>query len=240
MGNSGWGDDPRGRSRPPYRVERSNPSPRSGLRGWDDDERGGYGSRSGSSGQHRRGPGRDEYSGRDRYVPGGRPPARGDAWEPPSRSGARQPGRGGPGGSNGRGRVPARGGLWDDDAPRQRRPGDPRGRGTGGQHGLRDPRMMRRGLVPDEDEEEEESSLTAGKALLIVVLMFVLGAGGAYGYFKFSTPKVSSDSPTPASTTTPSASPTASPHASPTATPRALAPDAPSRYAVYILPAPML
>ena len=109
----------------------------------------------------------------------------------------------------------------------------------GGRPDPRDPRMMRRGLVPDDDEEEEEkSSLTAGKAILIVVLMFVLGAGGAYGYFKLSTPKVSSDGPAPAGSATPAS--TTTPGASPTATPHTLAPGAPSRYAVYVLPAPML
>jgi hypothetical protein len=108
----------------------------------------------------------------------------------------------------------------------------------GGRPDPRDPRMMRRGLIPDEDEEDEESSLTAGKAILIVVLMFVLGAGGAYGYFKLSTPKVNIDSPAPASSATPAS--TTTPSASPTATPHALAPGAPSRYAVYVLPAPTL
>jgi hypothetical protein len=91
---------------------------------------------------------------------------------------------------------------------------------------MRDPRALRRGLVNENAELPEESSgFTAGKAVLVIFLMFVLGAGAGYGYFRFSQPTVHGDAPA-SSTTTPTLTPSASPKASPnaTASPHALAP----------------
>jgi hypothetical protein len=127
----------------------------------------------------------------------------------------------GPGASSARGRAPARGGLWDDE-PRPRRPGagDPRGGPNGARYGARDPRVLRRGLVPEDDgADETNNTFTAGKGLLVVVLVFLLSAGAAFGYYKLSKPTVPASvitSPTVPATTAPSASPSASPNASPT------------------------
>ena len=129
-----------------------------------------------------------------------------------------------PGASGARGRAPARGGIWDDE-PRQRRPGagdprgDPRGGPNGARYGARDPRALRRGLVPEDDGLPDETSdtFTAGKGLLVVVLVFLLSVGAAFGYFKISSPKVPASlitSPTVPATAAPSSS--ASPNASPT------------------------
>ena len=125
----------------------------------------------------------------------------------------------GPGASSARGRAPARGGLWDDE-PRPRRPGagDPRGGPNGARYGARDPRALRRGLVPEDDGADETSdTFTAGKGLLVVVLVFLLSVGAAFGYYKLSKPTVPASiitSPTVPATAAPSASasPTNSPH----------------------------
>ncbi len=96
--------------------------------------------------------------------------------------------------------------------------GDPRGMPRGGRMPGRDPRDPRaRGY--EEEGEEEQSGLGAGKSMGIIALCFVLGAGLAFGFFKISAPKVSTDPGTP-STTAPAASPTASP--AKTTTPHAL------------------
>jgi hypothetical protein len=134
-----------------------------------------------------------------------------------------------PAASSGRNRAPGSGGLWDDDArPRRRRPdaSDPRAAGLGARTAIRDPRALRRGLVNENAElPDENSGFTAGKAVLVIFLMFVIGVGAGYGYFRFSQPTVHGDTPA-SSTTTPTFTPSASPSASPkaTASPHALAP----------------
>lgn len=182
---------------------------------------------------------RDDSDGRssragDRAMRGPRPP-REDTWEPGrSRSGA-----GGPGNSGARHRAPARGGVWGDEgqSPRGgRRPGpggsDPRAGKIGARTGMRDPRALRRGLVPEDDEPEaKKGGFGAGQAFLVIVLMLILGAGGAFGYWKLSTPKVPADKIAPTDSggnqnASPAASPSASPASSPSATtaPKAQAP----------------
>ncbi len=168
----------------------------------------------------------DGGRGGDRSMRGPRPP-REDAWEPSrSRSGA---GGSGAGGSGGRYRAqPQGGGLWgdEDESPRGRRPGpggsDPRARMNGSRAAMRDPRAMRRGLVPDDYEAETKKtgSFGAGKAFLIILVMFALGAGGALGYWKLSTPKIPANliAPSDSGGTQKGASPSASPTGSPSAT----------------------
>lgn len=110
--------------------------------------------------------------------------------------------------------------------PRRRRPdgGDPRGRPAGARADARDPRNLRRGLVNLEDtpDEETKSSLGFGKSALIVLIMLVVGIGGAYGYYTFTTPAVhntgapaNSTSSTPSVVTTVTASPSASASSTP-------------------------
>lgn len=65
---------------------------------------------------------------------------------------------------------------------------------------------------------EKKSGSGFGVAVLVMLLMFVVGTGAAFGYWKYTTPKVPSDTSTPSATTTPNASPSASPKASPSAT----------------------
>jgi hypothetical protein len=133
-----------------------------------------------------------------------------------------------PAGTSGRNRAAGRGGLWGDEdgAPRRRRPdgSDPRARGAGARYAGRDVGALRRGLVRDEDEQPETSSFGAGKALMIIVLMFVVGAGAAYGYFRASTPTVHGDVPTSTTTPASTASPSGTASPSVTASPRTLAP----------------
>jgi hypothetical protein len=58
------------------------------------------------------------------------------------------------------------------------------------------------------DSMEPKSSFGVGKALLIILLMFLIGAGAAYGYYRASTPAVRGPSTSaPGAGTTPSASP---------------------------------
>jgi hypothetical protein len=66
--------------------------------------------------------------------------------------------------------------------------------------GARDPRAARRG---DAATEEDTSSAGAafGKALLAIIMGLVIGAGAAYGYYMYSTPKI------PASVIQPSTTP---------------------------------
>jgi hypothetical protein len=94
---------------------------------------------------------------------------------------------------------------------------------------MNDPRALRRGLISDEEPEEESSDFSFGKAVLIWLLLFLVGAGGAYGYYKVSTPTVHGTPPTTISTPSSTASPsgTASPSASPSASPHARAPSTP-------------
>jgi hypothetical protein len=95
-----------------------------------------------------------------------------------------------------------------------------------GQYGARDPRALRRGLAVEPESEEEESSFTAAKGFMIVLVMFVVGAGAAFGYFKLSTPKAPAGVAAPVPTAAPSVSPSVSPNATPkaTSTPHALVP----------------
>jgi hypothetical protein len=85
----------------------------------------------------------------------------------------------------------------------------------------RDPRARRY----MDDDEEEESKGSVGKSLGIIVLMFALGGGAAFGYFKISTPKAGTNTTSPPASTTPAASPkpggTPTPKPSGTATPAA-------------------
>ncbi|MGH2516981.1 MAG: hypothetical protein ACRDHP_15115 [Ktedonobacterales bacterium] len=58
----------------------------------------------------------------------------------------------------------------------------------------------------------KKSRFGFGKALLIIVLMFLIGAGAAYGYFRVSTPTVHGPATSAPSTTPASGTPSASPH----------------------------
>ena len=142
--------------------------------------------------------GGDPYARGDRMPRDQRSPAR-DDWETSARPRGAPRGQG-PADSGARGRrpgaavAPARGGLWGDDAQvmatgARRRPD------------LRDPRAARRG-APQQEEEEETSSPGAaiGKALMAIVLALALGAGAAYGYYMFSTPKIPANVGQPSST----------------------------------------
>ncbi len=101
-----------------------------------------------------------------------------------------------------------RGSLWGDDPAAMAARGRP------------DPRARRGAAV----EDEEETSGGAGKAIGAIVLALLLGAGAAYGYYTFSTPKLTV-SATPGAT--PAASPSAKPGATPTGTPKSGAVTAP-------------
>ena len=74
------------------------------------------------------------------------------------------------------------------------------------------------------EEDDEPQGIGFGRGFLIVLLMFVLGAGGAFGYFRMSTPHAPASSVpsvptvTPAGTGTPTG--TGTPAASPTGTPK--------------------
>lgn len=91
----------------------------------------------------------------------------------------------------------------------------------------RDPRSLRRGLVDTSAAPavaEKKGGITFGKAILLILLMFVVGAGAAFGYWKFTTPPLPSDTTTPSATPattgtpsgnkgTPGATPSATQHA---------------------------
>lgn len=218
-------DTPRGsggRPRPPVRDDDRGPGASSGSRWRGPSADDGYDrpSRSRSS--------RDGYDGRgdrpDRSMRGPRPATRDDDWDARPRRGA-GPGAG-PGGSNPRNRPPARP-TWDDDQPpRRRRPDLDEAHGRGRVGDARDPRALRRGLVPDDVEDgddDEDSGSPFGKAILIIFVAFLLGIGGAYGYFRVSTPaqpQVGAATPaaSPTTTPTPKATPIATPSAAPTGT----------------------
>ncbi|MFI5272461.1 MAG: hypothetical protein ACHQ4H_05440 [Ktedonobacterales bacterium] len=241
----GW-DDPGGtrgsggnfdRSRGPDRDRAGGPPSRGGS---GDDGRGGSSGRrydrggsersgggSERSGSRGRPPGRDEYDmarPNDRSMRGPRPPSREDAWDPSARSRMRPAGP--PGVSSSRNRPPGAGraGLWEDDS-RGRRPvpGAVDGRRPGRGPDPRDPRGARRPMggpmARDEDEDDDEgASLSFGKAVLIILGMLVLGVVVGFGYFRFSAPKVptnsnNNNSATPAATTPASPTASASPHA---------------------------
>lgn len=102
---------------------------------------------------------------------------------------------------------------------------DPRGRTmAGGRIDPRDPRSLRRGLLDTSASaavEEKKGGIGFGAAFLIILLMFVLGVGAAYGYWKYSTPKLPVNNGAPAATPATTGSPSASP--SPSATKHAFA-----------------
>jgi hypothetical protein len=259
MGYSGW-DDSGGRGRAPRDERPGNRSydraPRGGsngrgyeradrasTRGWDDDR--GPGASSGSrwrgpSGDNgydrpRQRPPRDGYDGRgergydrpERSMRGARAPVRDDERDARPRRAA-GPGAG-PGGSNPRNRPAARPAWDDDESPRRRSArDDARGRGA-------DPRALRRGLVldnvDDDEDDDEEGGSPFGKAILIIFVAFLLGIGGAYGYFRVSpvpTPQAGTATPvsSPATSPTPKTTPGTTPTVSPTgtATPTTLTP----------------
>jgi hypothetical protein len=129
--------------------------------------------------RERRGPA-DQYARGDRSGRGPRPPTR-DEWETSARlrGGPRSPADAGARNRRAGAAVAGgRGGLWDDEP-------------LGGRRGMmdaRDPRA-RRGQV-EEDDEETSRGAAFGKALLAIVLALVIGAGAAYGYYLYSTPKI--------------------------------------------------
>lgn len=82
------------------------------------------------------------------------------------------------------------GGLWGD--------------GVGGANArsmmnARDPRA-RRGFAQAEEEEESSGAAAFGKALVAIILALVIGAGAAYGYYIYSTPKLPANVGQPSST----------------------------------------
>lgn len=56
--------------------------------------------------------------------------------------------------------------------------------------------------MPVEEDEETSGAAAFGKALMAIVMALLIGAGAAYGYYIYSTPKI------PANISQPSASPT--------------------------------
>lgn len=107
----------------------------------------------------------------------------------------------------------------------RRRPdgSDPRGRSmAGGRVDPRDPRSLRRGLVDTSATpavEDKKGGLTFGKAILLILLMFVVGAGAAFGYWKFTTPPLPSNASTPSATPATTGTPGGTPATTPNATP---------------------
>jgi hypothetical protein len=75
---------------------------------------------------------------------------------------------------------------------------------------LRDPRAARLGAV-EEEEETASGAAAFGKALMAILLALVIGAGGSYGYYIFSTPKAPANVSPPTATPTSTKSPTKSP-----------------------------
>lgn len=76
----------------------------------------------------------------------------------------------------------------------------------------RDPRA-RRGM-PQPEEEETSGAAAFGKGLMAIFMALLIGAGAAYGYYIYSTPKLPAGISQP-----PAASPTTAPTVSPTAAP---------------------
>lgn len=196
-GDDAWGSDG---GRPNGSTGRGRP-PAAGY----DDDRNGSRSRTPRDRRDESYDGRGGGSGRENRIGEGprgpRPPARGDEWETRDR-------RPGPGA------AVARGGLWgDEDAPRRRRPdgSDPRAR-AGGRPDPRDPRSFRQGLIDTSAQPvpaAKKSRFGFGKAILIILLMFLIGAGAAYGYYRASTPTVHVPATSTPGATPPSSSPAA-------------------------------
>ncbi len=183
-------------------VDRSGRNRPAGREDYADyDSRSGRGSRD-YRGGGARDPRRPGYDARDertdeRGMKGQRPPTRAaaDAWSPPRGS---YPGRNRPPD----GRLP--GGESNVGArPNRPRPGYPAaaemsGYGMGGRQSLEELRA-RRLRHQEEEPEEEKGGFNAGAAFLVILLMLLLGSGGAYAYFKVTTPTVHSDSGIPSS-----------------------------------------
>lgn len=213
MSSGGW-ERPRGS----YRDDEGRGSSRGGRRYSEEDTWGTDGGRSDGSMVRGRTPRDDRMSDRSMRSP--RPPARGDDWSARERDRRAAPGMM-------RGEATPRRGLWGDEEtpPRRRMNGnDPQSR-AGGWRDPRDPRALRKGLIDTGAQSaatSKKSGLGVGQAMLIILVMFLIGAGAAYGYFRVSAPTVhipsqSTPATTPA-TTTPSASPSASPHSNVPAT----------------------
>lgn len=208
-GRSNDYDDPRSSSGSRYDRNGYDRRPRSDQSGsgrrprsdWDDD---------GGSRRDRRGP--DPYARGGSSGRGPRSPR--DEWETSSRSrgGPRSPSPADSGARHRRGGAavasPRGGGIWGDqpmNGPGVRR----------GAIDQRDPRA-RRGM-PQPEEEETSGAAAFGKGLMAIVMALLIGAGAAYGYYVFSTPKLPAglaqppSAPTSAPTTAPNASPTAKP-----------------------------
>lgn len=158
-------------------MDQPSPSGRRPREGWDDDP---------SARRDRRGG--EQYARGDRSGRNPRPPVR-DDWEASARPrGARNQS---PADSGARGRrpgaaVPARGGLWGDESVKIG--ANPRGRPD-----LRDPR---RGAA--EEDEDTSPAAAFGKAVMAIILALMIGAGLAYGYYVYSTPKLSTNNAQPA------------------------------------------
>ncbi len=146
-----------------------------------------------------RDPRRSTYDSRDermdeRSTRGPRPPVRGasDVWSP-----AR-------GASAARNRVPGAetytGARLNRPRPGPNAAADMSGYGTGGRPGLEELRARRLRQQGNEASlSEETGGFSAGKAFLVIVFMLLLGSGGAYAYFKLTTPVVHSNSGVPIS-----------------------------------------
>ncbi len=101
---------------------------------------------------------------------------------------------------------------------------------------MHDPGALRRGLVDmgAEVPETPKRSFGAGKAILIVLLMFVVGAGAGYGYFRLTKPTVHGD--IPASTTAPAVTPSTTGTPATTVTPHALVPSTDGPMVAVVVP----
>ncbi|MFI5277799.1 MAG: hypothetical protein ACHQ1E_11060 [Ktedonobacterales bacterium] len=239
-GRSNDYDDPRSGSRSDRggydRRPRSDQSgsgrrPRSD---WDDDS---------ATRRDRRGP--DPYPRGGGSGRGPRPPR--DDWESSARSrgGPRSPSPADSGARNRRGGAAVAsprggGGIWGDQPMS----------GSGARRGAidqRDPRA-RRGM-PQPEEEETSGAAAFGKGLMAIIMALLIGAGAAYGYYVYSTPKLPAGiaQPPAAPTTAPTAAPTTSPTAKPTSTstglrstpalPGAALAGAPRAYSFVVAPA---
>ncbi len=134
----------------------------------------------------------DDYTRGDRSARGQRPPMREytDA-SMRSRGGPRGMGDSGARGRSGAAVAQQRGGLWGEEQLRS--PGL-----RPGMAGARDPRAARRDEAADEDATSPGAAF--GKALLAIILALLIGAGAAYGYYIYSTPKIPANAAQPSTT----------------------------------------
>lgn len=108
-----------------------------------------------------------------------------------SRGAPRGGGESGARGRSGAAVAQPRGGLWGDESVRA----------TGlrpGMAGAHDPRAARRGEAVE--EEESSNAAVVGKALMAIILALLVGAGAAYGYYMYSTPKPPANTAQPSTT----------------------------------------